>query len=151
MKNLVFVNPGTLRGLRGAVHHQENHRQFQKKTMRLLTVGSIHWKRTASMFAIDAKNRKLIFRRRCPSMDNSWAQIIAVVLCKKWKHYGAEVKGIGVGGALHVIGCQGDRSKNHKTTLFLCFVICLCIVLLLLINSCIQENHFVHFELPIHY
>ena len=151
MKNHVFVNPGTLRGLRDVVHQQENHLQFPKQKMRLLIVGSSHWKSTASMFAIDAKNRKLIFRRPCPSMDNTWAQIIAVVLCEKWKHYVAEVKGIGVGGALHVIGCQGNRYRKHKIILFLCFVICLCIVLLLLMNSCIQENLVVHFEMQIHY
>ena len=96
---------------------QRKHREYQEKPMSPLTVGLINWKRTASMCAIDAKNRKLFFRRQYLSMDNSWAKIIAVVLCKKWKHCGAEVKGIGVGGALHVIGSQGNRFKKHKTTL----------------------------------
>ena len=61
MKNHVFVNPGTLRGLRDMVHHQENHLQYPKQKMRLLTVGSNHWKRTASMFAIDEKTENLSF------------------------------------------------------------------------------------------
>ena len=70
MKILMFFNSGTLRSLRGAVHHQKKHRQYQKKPMSLLTVGSINWKRTASRCAIDAKNRKLFLRRQYLSMDN---------------------------------------------------------------------------------
>ena len=100
---------------------QRKRREYQEKPMSSLAVGLINWKSTASMCAIDAENRKLFFRRQYLSMDSSWAKIIAVVLCKKWKHCGAEVKGIGVGGVVHVIGSQGNRFKKHKTTLSFVF------------------------------